>query len=143
MWACFHKLCGGQLQSYMRQKWRSGGAFLEGGDWGCASPVCYDKLAACHWGQVHVQGAAESSCSAWGAQGTGTADEMALEERTVVATEGCVIADVAIVRPPAPQGAPATNPRASTSGQVRGCWPSSVVPVSSLQEQGCGCWHSG
>ena len=50
------------------------------------------------------------------AQGTGTADEMALEERTTVATEGCVIADVAIVRPPQAAGA---QPRASTSGRVR------------------------
>ncbi len=53
-------------------------------------------------------------------QGTGTADEMALEERTAVSTEGCVIADVAIVRPPAPAGAP-PGPRASTSGRVRVC----------------------
>jgi hypothetical protein len=33
-------------------------------------------------------------------QGTGTAEEMALEERTTISTEGCVIADVAVVRPP-------------------------------------------
>ena len=46
-------------------------------------------------------------------QGTGTADEMALEERTTISTEGCVIADVAIVRPrdPPPQL------QASTSSQ--------------------------
>lgn len=38
-------------------------------------------------------------------QGTGTADEMALEERAALALEGCVIADVAVVRPsrPSPQ----------------------------------------
>ncbi len=46
-------------------------------------------------------------------QGTGTADEMALEERTTISTEGCVIADVAIVRP----RGPSPQLQASTSGQ--------------------------
>jgi hypothetical protein len=49
-------------------------------------------------------------------QGTGTAEEMALEERTTIATEGCVIADVTILRPPMPPN----QAQASTSGQVAG-----------------------
>lgn len=46
-------------------------------------------------------------------QGTGTSEEMALEERTTISTEGCVIADVAILRPPMPPN----QAQASTSGQ--------------------------
>lgn len=51
-------------------------------------------------------------------QGTGTSEEMALEERTTISTEGCVIADVAVMRPPqtAAQAAAAEG-QASTSGR--------------------------
>lgn len=52
-------------------------------------------------------------------QGTGTADEMALEERTTISTEGCVIADVAIVR----QRGPPPQLQASASGQDRSAAP--------------------
>ena len=45
-------------------------------------------------------------------QGTGTADEMALEERAALALEGCVIADVAVVRPSRP---PSQQRQAPTS----------------------------
>ena len=48
-------------------------------------------------------------------QGTGTADEMALEERTQLATEGIVVAAVEVTRPPAPSAAP----DAAASEQVR------------------------
>ena len=54
-------------------------------------------------------------------QGTGTADEMALEERAALALEGCVIADVAVVRPsrPPPQQrqAPASDASAASEDQ--------------------------
>ena len=39
-------------------------------------------------------------------QGTGTADEMALEERTQLATEGIVVAAVEVTRPTAASAAP-------------------------------------
>ena len=54
---------------------------------------------------------------AFAIQGTGTADEMALEERAVLALEGCVIADVAVVRPsrPSPQQQPAPASDASAA----------------------------
>lgn len=48
-------------------------------------------------------------------QGTGTADEMALEERTQLATEGIVVAAVEVTRPPAASAAP----DAAASEQVR------------------------
>ncbi|CAL8471521.1 g11063 [Coccomyxa elongata] len=53
-----------------------------------------------------------------GGRGTGTSEEMALEERTTISTEGCVIADVAVMRPPqtAAQAAAAEG-QASTSGR--------------------------
>ncbi|CAK0785256.1 hypothetical protein CVIRNUC_008462 [Coccomyxa viridis] len=47
-----------------------------------------------------------------GNKGTGTADEMALEERAALALEGCVIADVAVVRPSRP---PSQQRQAPTS----------------------------
>lgn len=50
-------------------------------------------------------------------QGTGTSDEMALEERTTIATEGCVIADVAVIRPPLTPAQAAAQAQASTSGR--------------------------
>ena len=64
-------------------------------------------------------------------QGTGTAEEMALEERTTISTEGCVIADVAVVRPP-PQGAitQQQQQQASTSEQD-----ASAAPGQSDQQQ--------
>jgi hypothetical protein len=55
-------------------------------------------------------------------QGTGTAEEMALEERTTIATEGCVIADVAVLRPPMPpiqvQTSTSGRPAAATAGST-------------------------
>ena len=67
-------------------------------------------------------------------QGTGTADEMALEERTTISTEGCVIADVAIVRPRGPP----SQLQASASGQEGSAAPadaaSGVRSTSYVQE---------
>lgn len=62
-------------------------------------------------------------------QGTGTADEMALEERTTISTEGCVIADVAIVRPPRVP-APQQQQEAPGSDQE-----TSVAPAEAEQQE--------
>ena len=68
--------------------------------------VCWITLQLCAWcclcirrGRRKVQDYVHADEAAV-VQGTGTADEMALEERTTISTEGCVIADVAVVRPP-------------------------------------------
>ena len=67
-------------------------------------------------------------------QGTGTAEEMALEERTTISTEGCVIADVAVVRPPLqgaiPQQQQQQQQQASKSEQD-----ASAAPGQSDQQQ--------
>lgn len=67
---------------------------------------CWFTLRLCAWcclgirrGKHKVQDYVHADSAAV-VQGTGTADEMALEERTTISTEGCVIADVAVVRPP-------------------------------------------
>ena len=51
---------------------------------------------------------------------------MALEERATISTEGCVIADVAIVRP----SGPPSQQQASTSGQD-----GSAAPAEQQQEE--------
>lgn len=43
---------------------------------------------------------------------------MALDERTTISTEGCVIADVAVMRPPQSAAQAAAQGQASTSGRV-------------------------
>ncbi len=50
---------------------------------------------------------------------------MALEERTTISTEGCVIADVAIVRPRGPP----PQLQASTSGQDGSAAPAEARPT--------------
>ena len=58
---------------------------------------------------------------------------MALEERATISTEGCVIADVAIVRP----SGPPPQQQASTSGQD-----GSAAPAEQQQEEGVRPqWH--
>lgn len=42
---------------------------------------------------------------------------MALDERTTISTEGCVIADVAVMRPPQSPAQAAAQGQASTSGR--------------------------
>ncbi len=59
--------------------------------------------------------------SHWHVQGTGTADEMALEERTLLATEGIVVAAVEVARPPPPPPAESAADGAADTEQVLVC----------------------
>ena len=103
---------------------------------------CWFTLQLCAWcclgirrGRHKVQDSVHADSAAV-VQGTGTADEMALQERTTISTEGCVIADVAVVRPPL-QGAitQQQQQQASTSGQDA----SAAAKQSDQQQQDMVC----